>query len=91
MKLAEKQQKWQRLANRLTTQTRRSEKNQCRDKFRHEDFFSAMSHARDLTSTSGKLYTPYVCVHCGFQHVGHVGESVVWMFEGVSFRADARS
>ena len=89
MQLAEKQSKWKRLALRLDKLARSSEKNQCRDKLRHNDFFEAMSHADSLTTQYGRLYTPYVCTDCGFQHVGRVGDSVVWMFEGISFCATA--
>ena len=91
MNLAVKQRRWKRLANRLDKQAKTSEANQCRSKLRHEDFLSVMFHADKMTALSGKLYTPYVCVNCGYAHVGHVpGDSVVWMFEGgISFKAVA--
>jgi hypothetical protein len=84
MKLAEKQQRWKRLRDRLEKRSMKSVKNQCRAKIQHENFLSAMAHARRLTDMSGHLYTPYTCVHCNSQHVGSISDSVVWMFEGES-------
>lgn len=91
MNIAEKQAKWKRQETRLEKQAKRSEANQCREKFVHPNFLSAMKHARHLTAKTGKLYTPYVCLTCGEQHVGAAngGGPVTWMFDGESFRAEA--
>lgn len=80
MKLAEKQGRWRRQTMSLERRTRRSEKNQCRDKFRHLDFLSAMQHARGLELKEHKLFTVYECIDCGHTHVGRAGgEFLVWM------------
>lgn len=84
MRHPEKQQQLRNKAAKLERLTRKSIDNQCREKLRHENYWSALRHAIDMTRTTRRLYTPYICEHCGFQHVGSISNSVVWMFGGES-------